>query len=60
MLWNKLISPFFGDRCRFCPSCSEYARDAVCRHGALRGMWLAARRVIRCNRFFPGGFDPVP
>jgi putative membrane protein insertion efficiency factor len=50
----------FGPRCRFYPSCSCYAGDALRMHGALHGGWLAARRVLRCHPFHPGGFDPVP
>jgi uncharacterized protein len=49
-----------GPRCRFFPSCSCYAADALRMHGALHGSWLAARRVLRCHPFHPGGFDPVP
>lgn len=46
--------------CRFFPSCSEYARDAIVVHGAWRGLWLAVRRLLRCRPFGPSGFDPVP
>jgi putative membrane protein insertion efficiency factor len=54
------ISPLLPPACRFHPSCSEYAAQALERHGALRGSWLAARRVCRCGPWHHGGFDPVP
>lgn len=54
------ISPFLGQNCRFSPSCSEYAIEALHRHGAFRGLLLALRRVSRCHPWNPGGFDPVP
>jgi len=54
------LSPFFGGACRFHPSCSNYAVEAIARHGALRGLSLALRRLLRCNPFTKGGFDPVP
>lgn len=54
------LSPFFGGACRFHPSCSNYAAEAIARHGAGRGMALALRRLVRCNPFTKGGFDPVP
>jgi putative membrane protein insertion efficiency factor len=54
------ISPWLGQRCRFYPSCSQYALEAVAEHGALRGSWLALRRLARCHPFHSGGYDPVP
>lgn len=54
------ISPFTAPRCRFFPSCSEYAEQALREHGIARGGWLAIRRVGRCHPFHPGGHDPVP
>lgn len=59
-LYQYLLSPWMGRNCRFAPSCSEYAVEALRRHGAGRGTWLAACRVCRCHPWSPGGYDPVP
>ena len=58
--YQRFLSPALPPSCRFHPSCSQYALEAVTRYGALRGSWLAARRLARCHPFHPGGFDPVP
>ena len=58
--YQLAISPLLGPRCRFYPSCSHYAIEAIETHGALRGSWLSAKRICRCHPFNPGGFDPVP
>ena len=58
--YQRWISPALGPRCRFAPSCSHYAADALRAHGLLRGSWLAVRRVGRCHPWNPGGYDPVP
>jgi putative membrane protein insertion efficiency factor len=58
--YKLLVSPFFAGSCRFSPSCSEYAADAIRTHGLVRGCWLAARRLARCQPFCAGGYDPVP
>jgi putative membrane protein insertion efficiency factor len=54
------LSPLLGRQCRFLPTCSHYAMEALERHGALRGGWLAVRRVVRCHPFAAAGYDPVP
>ena len=58
--YQRFVSPALPPSCRFHPSCSQYALEAVTRYGALKGSWLAARRLARCHPFHPGGFDPVP
>jgi putative membrane protein insertion efficiency factor len=58
--YQVALSPFLGSACRFAPSCSEYAIEALHRHGPIRGSWIGARRIARCHPFHPGGLDPVP
>ena len=59
--YQKHISPCFPSRCRFIPTCSHYAYEAICKYGALKGGWLALRRLLRCHPFYKGDFyDPVP
>ncbi|MEW9899912.1 membrane protein insertion efficiency factor YidD [Chitinivorax sp. PXF-14] len=59
-IYQYTISPLLGPRCRFTPSCSQYAIEAVQKHGVVKGGWLATRRICRCHPFHPGGHDPVP
>lgn len=59
-VYKKVISPLFPPCCRFMPTCSEYAMEAISRFGAIRGTALAAWRLLRCNPFCKGGYDPVP
>lgn len=58
--YQAILSPLMPAACRFVPSCSSYAVEAVRRHGAARGLWLAAKRLLRCRPGCPGGHDPVP
>ncbi|MFF2887729.1 membrane protein insertion efficiency factor YidD [Paenibacillus sp. NPDC057967] len=59
-VYRKYISPLKPPSCRFYPTCSAYALEAIEVHGAAKGAWLAAKRIGRCHPFHPGGFDPVP
>ena len=59
-LYQWTVSPLLGPRCRFYPSCSQYAHEALGRFGLARGSWLAMKRLARCHPFHPGGLDPVP
>ncbi len=58
--YQYAVRPMLGANCRFFPSCSDYAREAIERHGAARGSWLAMKRVARCHPYHDGGYDPVP
>lgn len=59
-VYRRWVSPLLPPACRFYPSCSAYAVEALTEHGALRGSWLALRRLLRCGPWHPGGLDPVP
>ncbi len=58
--YRLLLSPLLGANCRFYPTCSMYAAEAIQTHGALRGTWLTLKRILKCHPWHPGGFDPVP
>ena len=58
--YKRNISPLLGKRCRFYPTCSEYMYEAVMRYGTLKGFWMGTKRLVRCQPFCRGGYDPVP
>ncbi len=58
--YQVLVSPLFPGVCRFQPTCSHYAYEAIAKHGPFRGGWLGLKRLVRCHPFSPGGYDPVP
>lgn len=58
--YQLLLSPWLGSNCRYTPSCSQYMVQALTTHGAIRGLWLGSKRIVRCNPWFDGGHDPVP
>ena len=60
LFYRTCISPFTPPSCRFTPTCSAYALEALRKHGALKGLWLAAKRILRCNPWGGSGYDPVP
>jgi hypothetical protein len=57
--YKAAVSPLLPPSCRFVPTCSEYAREAIEKYGAMRGTWMGALRILRCHPFHPGGYDPV-
>ncbi len=59
-LYQRTLSQVTPSTCRFYPSCSEYGYQAIARYGAFKGTWMAIKRIVRCNPFNPGGYDPVP
>lgn len=58
--YQRYVSPMFPPACRFTPTCSQYAIEAIQKHGALKGLWLALRRLLRCHPWGGSGYDPVP
>jgi len=59
-VYQIFLSPLLGRNCRFHPTCSQYAFEAISRFGVLRGIWLSAKRLVKCGPWHPGGYDPVP
>lgn len=59
-VYQRVLSPLLPNRCRFYPTCSHYAVEAIEKHGPIRGLWLAIKRILKCHPLHPGGFDPVP
>ena len=60
VFYQRCISPFTPAACRFTPTCSQYAREAIAKHGPFKGLYLAVRRILRCNHWGGSGYDPVP
>lgn len=58
--YRRFVSPLFPPSCRFQPTCSQYALEAIAKFGSIKGSWLTFKRILRCNPFHPGGYDPVP
>lgn len=59
VIYQKQISPFLGGKCKFYPSCSEYTKQAIEKYGCLKGIWLGMGRILKCNPFSKGGYDPL-
>lgn len=58
-IYQKIISPISGKRCRFYPTCSEYSRQAITKYGAIKGTYLSIKRILKCHPFHKGGYDPL-
>ncbi len=58
--YKKILSPLFGQHCRFFPSCSDYVYEAIDKHGLIKGLYLGTKRLLKCHPLHPGGVDPVP
>ena len=59
-IYQACVSPYLGERCRFAPTCSEYAIQAITKYGPIKGGWMSLKRLLRCQPFCKGGYDPVP